>query len=56
MMTNYDIAQEIKTLANEHYGDSAMALAFAWGSAQGLLTTEQLKIILTLAKDLENNK
>jgi hypothetical protein len=56
MNTKFDIAQEINTLANEHYGDSAMALAFAWGSARALLTDEQLEIILTLAKDLENNK
>ena len=54
MTTNYDITQEINTLAKKHYGDSALALAFAWGSASALLTTEQLEIILTIAKDLEN--
>lgn len=56
MITNFDMAQEINDLANAYYGDNAMALAFAWGSARGLLTTEQLETILTLAKDLENNK
>jgi hypothetical protein len=55
METNYDIAQEINTLAKKHYGDSALALAFAWGSAQSLLTTEQLKLILSLIKEKEEN-
>jgi hypothetical protein len=51
MKSNFEIVQEINTLANEYYGDSAMALAFAWGSAQSLLTVEQLELILTLAKE-----
>ena len=51
MKTNFEIAQEITTLANEHYGDSALALAFTWGCAQALLSTEQLELILTLAKE-----
>jgi hypothetical protein len=51
MKTNFEITQEINTLANEYYKDSAMALAFAWGSASSLLTTQQLEIILTLAKE-----
>ena len=54
MKTNFDTVEEINTLANKHYKDSALALAFAWGSASALLTTQQLEIILTLAKDLEN--
>ena len=51
MKTNFEMAQEITTLANEYYGDSALALAFAWGSAQSLLTAQQLELILTIVKD-----
>ena len=56
MITNFEIAQEINTLAKEHYGDSAMALAFSWGCAQALLTTEQLNLILRMLKEKEDNK
>jgi len=55
MKTNFEIVQEINTLANEHYGDSALALAFTWGCAQALLTTQQLELILTLAKQKGDN-
>ena len=55
MKTNFEIAQEINTLANEHYGDSALALAFTWGCAQALLTTQQLELILGMIKEKENN-
>jgi hypothetical protein len=55
MKTNFEITQEINTLANKHYGDSAMALAFAWGCAQALLTTEQLNLILATLKEKETN-
>lgn len=51
MKTNFEMAQEITTLANEYYGDSALALAFAWGSAQSLLTAQQLELILTIVKN-----
>lgn len=53
MKTNFEIVQEINTLANKHYGDSALALAFAWGSAQSLLTTQQLELILGILKEKE---
>ena len=55
MKTNFEIVQEINTLANEHYKDSALSLAFAWGCATALLTTEQLELILTIAKQKGNN-
>jgi len=51
MKTNFEITQEINALANEHYGDSALALSFAWGCAQALLTTQQLELILGMIKD-----
>lgn len=55
MKTNFEITQEINTLANEHYGDSALALSFAWGCAQALLTTHQLELILGMIKEKGNN-
>ena len=51
MKTNYEITQEINTLAKKHYGE--MDLAFAWGSAQALLTTQQLELILGILKEKE---
>ena len=51
MKTNFEIAQEINTLAKKHYGDSALGLSFAWGCAQALLTTEQLQLILKMITD-----
>ena len=55
MINNDDLIQEINTLAKNHYKDNALALAFAWGCAQALLSTEQLEIILRVIKDEENN-
>ena len=51
MKTNFEIAQEINTLAKKHYG--AMDLAFMWGCAQALLTTPQLELILGILYDKE---
>ena len=51
MKTNFEITQEINTLAKKHYG--AMDLAFMWGCAQALLSTSQLDIILGILKDKE---
>jgi hypothetical protein len=51
MKTNFELAQEINTLAKKHYGDSD--LAYAWGCAQALLTTNQLELILGILKEKE---
>ena len=51
MKTNFDITQEINTRAKKYYGDTD--LAFAWGCAQALLTTQQLELILGILKDKE---
>jgi hypothetical protein len=51
MKTNFEITQEINTLAKKHYGEQD--LAFAWGCAQALLTTKQLELILGILKDKE---
>ena len=53
MKTNFEIAQEINTLAKKHYGD--MDLAFAWGCAQALLSVKQLELILGILKEKEEN-
>ena len=53
MKTNFEITQEITTLAKKHYGDNY--LAFAWGSAQALLNTKQLNLILDILKEKETN-
>lgn len=53
MKTNFEISQEINTLAKTHYGD--MDLAFLWGSAQALLSVKQLEIILAILKEKETN-
>ena len=54
MKTNFEIAQEINTLAKKHYGDND--LAFAWGCAQALLTATQLDLILGMLKEKEDNE
>jgi hypothetical protein len=54
MKTNFELSQEINTLAKKHYGD--MDLAFAWGCAQALLTTKQLELILGILQEKEDNK
>jgi hypothetical protein len=51
MKTNFDITQEINSLAKKHYGDHD--LAFAWGCAQALLTVQQLELILGILKEKE---
>jgi hypothetical protein len=51
MITNFEIAQEINTLAKKHYGDND--LAWMWGCAQALLTTQQLELILGILKEKE---
>lgn len=53
MKTNFEIAQEINTLAKKHYGD--MDLAFTWGCAQALLSVKQLELILGILKEKEEN-
>ena len=53
MKTNFEITQEINTLAKKHYGEQD--LAFAWGCAQALLTVNQLELILGILKDKETN-
>jgi hypothetical protein len=53
MKTNFEITQEINTLAKKHYDD--MALAWSWGCAQALLTTQQLNLILGMLKEKETN-
>ena len=53
MITNFEITQEINTLAKKHYGEQD--LAFAWGCAQALLTKQQLNLILGILKDKETN-
>jgi len=51
MKTNFEIAQEINTLAKKHYGDND--LAWMWGSAQALLSAQQLELILGILKEKE---
>lgn len=53
MKTNFELTQEISTLAKKHYGE--MDLAFTWGCAQALLSVEQLQIILNILQDKETN-
>lgn len=53
MKTNFEIAQEINTLAKKHYGEQD--LAFAWGCAQALLSVKQLELILGILKEKEEN-
>ena len=49
MKTNFEIAQQINTLAKKHYGD--MDLAWSWGCAQALLTAQQLELILGMLQE-----
>jgi len=53
MKSNNEIIAEINTLAKKHYDD--MALAWSWGCAQALLTTQQLNLILDILKEKETN-
>jgi hypothetical protein len=55
MINNDSIIQEINTLSKNYYKDNALALAFAWGCAQSLLSTEQLEIILRVIREQETN-
>ncbi len=52
MKTNFELAQEINTLAKKHYQE--MDLAFVWGCAQALLSVQQLELILGILKDKED--
>jgi hypothetical protein len=51
MKTNFEIAQEINTLAKKQYGTNDHT--YAWGCAQALLTAEQLELILGMLKEKE---
>ena len=52
MKTNFELAQEINTLAKKHYGEQD--LAWMWGCAQALLSAKQLDLILGILKEKEN--
>ena len=52
MKTNFELTQEISTLAKKHYGEQH--LAWSWGCATALLTATQLELILDILKDKEN--
>ena len=51
MKTNFELSQEINTLAKKQHGD--MSLAWSWGCAQALLSVEQLDLILGILKEKE---
>jgi hypothetical protein len=53
MISNNEVIAEINSLAKTHYDD--MALAWTWGCAQALLTTQQLNLILDILKEKETN-
>jgi hypothetical protein len=53
MKTNFEITQEINTLAKKHYGEQD--LAYVWGCAQALLSVSQLDLILGILKEKEIN-
>jgi hypothetical protein len=53
MKTNFEITQEINTLAKKHYGEQD--LAYVWGCAQALLSVSQLDLILGILKEKETN-
>jgi hypothetical protein len=53
MKSNFEIAQQINTLAKKHYGEQD--LAWMWGCAQALLSASQLDLILGILKDKEAN-
>jgi|LakMenE01Jun11ns_1017448.scaffolds.fasta_scaffold8821127_2 hypothetical protein len=52
MKSNNEIIAEINSLAKTHYDD--MALAWSWGCATALLTTQQLELILGILKEKES--
>lgn len=54
MKTNFEIAQEINTLAKKHYGEQD--LAWMWGCAQALLSVSQLDLILGILKEKEESQ
>ena len=51
MKTNFELSQEINTLAKKHYGEQD--LAWMWGCAQALLSASQLDLILGILKEKE---
>jgi hypothetical protein len=51
MKSNNEIIAEISTLAKKHYGEQH--LAWSWGCATALLTTQQLDLILGILKEKE---
>ena len=53
MKSNFEITQEINTLAKKHYGEQD--LAYVWGCAQALLSVSQLDLILGILKEKETN-
>ena len=53
MKNNFEITQEINTLAKKHYGEQD--LAWMWGCAQALLSVSQLELILEMLKEKETN-
>ena len=53
MKSNFEVTQEITDLAKKHYGE--MDLAFLWGCSSALLTENNLKVILGILKEKENN-
>ncbi len=53
MKTNFDVAQEINTLAKKQYGEQD--LAWMWGCAQALLSVKQLELILGILQEKEAN-
>jgi hypothetical protein len=53
MISNNEVIAEINSLAKTHYGD--VSLAWTWGCAQALLTTQQLNLILDILKEKETN-
>ena len=53
MISNNEVIAEINTLAKKQHGD--MYLAWSWGCATALLTTQQLELILGILKDKETN-
>ncbi len=52
MKSNNEIIAEINSLAKTHYGEQH--LAWSWGCATALLTTQQLELILGILKEKES--
>lgn len=52
MNTNFEMIQQINTLAKKQYGDHASA--FAWGAAQSFLSAKDLEIILSILREKES--